>query len=249
MRRMVVKFGTGVLMAKTEKLDPWTFDQVAEQIAFLKRKEYEVVVVSSGAIQAGREAVFNSGKKEFDLEKKDLAGIGSRYLINEWGRVFSRQKTEVAQILVTYANWESIQERESIKSSILKYLKYGIVPIINENDVVSQNEIDLMEKGISENDRLAGMIASLIDADDILFLTETDGVLNDTGSQIKRINSNFKIKSFGKSENGTGGMHVKVKEAVTCKQRGIKKVVIAGLRKDTIIKFAAGDPIGTEVFL
>ncbi len=248
MRRMVIKLGTGVLMAKTDKLDPWTFNQVAAQIASLKRKGYEVVMVSSGAIQAGREAVFNSGKI-LDFEKKDFAGIGSRYLINEWGRVFSRRRIEVAQILVTYANWESIQERESIKSSILKYLKYGIVPIINENDVVSQNEIGLMEKGISENDRLAGMIASLIDADGILFLTETDGVLNDSGLQIKMINPSFKIKSFGKSENGTGGMHVKIKEAVTCKRKGIKRVVIAGLKKDTIISFAAGKSVGTEVFL
>ncbi len=250
-KRIVVKLGTSVLMAKGSVLDPWTFGQIAGQVAVLKRSGIETVIVSSGAIQAGREAMTRYGLGH-GLEKKILAGIGSRHLINEWGRVFSRRHIEVAQILVTYANWECEKERESVRSAISEYLKLGIVPIINENDVVSQNEIGLMERGISENDRLARMVASLVEADGVLFLTETDGVLDgdpsDNGSKrIERIGCNDTFKSFGNSSVGSGGMTVKVEEAALCRKEGARMVSIARLEKDTIVKFANGKPVGTRI--
>ena len=244
MKKMVIKLGTGVLMSDG-RLNSRVFNQIARQVFSLKNKA-KVIIVSSGAIQFGREAMARKGFN-INLEKKILSGIGSRHLINEWGRAFSRHGMEVAQILVTYANWESIEERKSIKSSISKCLEIGIIPIINENDIVAQDEISLMEKGISENDRLARMVALLVRVDGVLFLTEPDGVLDRKLQTIRRVGSEYQLELLGKSNFGSGGMQAKIKEAVICRQKGIKRVAIANLKKDTILRFAVGDSVGTEV--
>ncbi len=253
-RIIVIKLGTGALTSGEEKLDSKIFNSVARQVSVLKRRGIDVIIVSSGAIQAGKEALARIGSTKGYLKKKELAGIGSRHLLNKWGSAFSRHRKEIAQIWVTYANWEDPKEKENVKSAIFDYLFHGVIPIINENDVVSQEEIELMEMGISENDRLARMIASLVKADAVLFLTGVGGVLsgdpNDGDFQIiEKVGENQELKLFGLSENGSGGMEAKIKEGIICKKEGVKRVAIAKLKKDTIISFSDGKRVGTEVEL
>ena len=257
-RRLVVKFGTTNLCDKSSGL---LSDDIirgfVRQIVEARDSGIEVLVVSSGAIKAGREALKNvAGIKKRHFGKKELAGIGSRHLLDMWGRAFSYFYSEVAQVWVTYGNWESVGERKSIKSSILNCAKKKIIPVINENDVVSSEEIELMDSRISENDRLARMVAFLTNADAVLFLTEEGGIYNGD----PKINSDAKMYeeisvfarpeeigiSNGVSEGGTGGMAAKLKEASLCAKKGMR-VAIAGNEREVIIRFVKGESVGTKI--
>ncbi len=179
MKTIVLKFGTAFLMSKKSNtmLDSMIFRDVGNQVAELKKKGINVVIVSSGAIQAGREVLtFLSSSIEEQLNQKEIAGIGNRHLLNKWGEALRSSGIEVCQMLITHENWKNIRERNNIKEGILDCAKTPIVPIINENDIVSDEEIRWMEEGISENDKLAQMVAILIKADAVLFLTTSEGV-------------------------------------------------------------------------
>lgn len=261
--RLVVKFGTESLLGKSGetkgRLDQKIFCSVAGQVARLQNEGVDVAIVSSGAIKAGKERMSKLGinTNQLKLEKKDLAGIGARHLLNRWGHAFGCFKIAVAQVWVTYGNWECGPERYSIRSSILRYFSNSIVPIINENDVVSDREIKLMERGISENDQLARMVAELIEVDAVLFLTDVGGVyekdpkVDPHCGMYREINRETIIdcmfgSSHGKSLNGAGGMRAKLIEASNCFNAGMR-VAIARMSENVITEFAEGKPVGTMI--
>ena len=158
------------------------------------------------------------------LHKKDLAGIGARHLMNRWGDAFDLYRKEVDQVWVTFGNWHNPGQKRSIKLNILNCLESGVViPVINEADVISDREIKLMERGFSENDKLARMIAFLVEADAILFLTDKGGIYTKDPRKSHKAKLYKEISAWadpkvigisnGSSENGTGGMIAKWKEA------------------------------------
>ncbi len=258
MKKFVVKFGTRTLMSKSGKLDPDIFQSVAKQVAEASSAGVGIAIVSSGAIQAGRETITRLGldhsfSRKFN--KKDIAGIGSRHLMNSWGDSLNKFGMEVCETLVTFANWTDGNERENIRKGIIDCFGTPFVPVINENDRVSDEEIKMMEKGISENDQLARMIAILIDADGVLFITEVGGIYdsdplkNSNAKILKKINGLLKPDVTGCSREGTGGMKVKRREAIMCLEGGVKKVAIAGMNDRVIIDFIEGNKVGTEVCL
>jgi len=256
-RRLIVKFGTANLCDQSGQLDQSIFDDFARQVAELLNQGIEVIIVSSGAIKAGRERVESLGINIAHLDKKDLAGIGSPHLMKKWGDAFEGYGRLVGQVWVTFGNWANEGERESIRSSAFDYLRDGVIPVVNENDVVSDREIRLMEKRISENDRLAKMIALLMGANAILFLTDEGGIyeedpkINSQARLYEEISARVKPEeligvSGGTSEGGAGGMRVKLKEALRCAKRGMQ-VAIAGREEDVILKFVRGEPVGTKI--
>lgn len=259
-RCLVVKFGTEVLVGKSGRakgdLDPDVFRDAGRQIVELQNKGIRVIIISSGAIKAGRERTKQLNTDTGRFDKKDFAGAGTRLLLNRWGDAFDRYGREVAPLWLTYANWKHRNERKSFESSILHYLQTNVVPLINENDVVSDREIRFMERGISENDRLARMVALLIKADAILFLTDVGGVYEDNPRKNPdaRLYETIDIKtiqklrhaSSGQSSNGTGGMKAKLTEAAHCFKAGLR-VAIAGMGKNTIADFGIGKPVGTSI--
>jgi len=253
MRRLVVKIGTANL-CRSGRLCQNIFNDLARQIAVLIDKGLELVVVSSGAIRAGRERM---GEGTLCLHKKDLAGIGARHLMNRWGDAFAFYGREVGQVWVTYANWTHKGERASIQSCISNYLDSRmVVPVINEADVISDREIKLMEKGFSENDRLARMIAVLVGADAVLFLTDNGGIYTEDPEKNPhaRLYEEISIHarpesvgiSSGTSKTGIGGMMAKWSEASYCAKKGMT-VAIAGNEKDVILRFAKGESVGTKM--
>ena len=259
--KLVLKFGTEALLGKSgkakRKLDQRIFNSVAEQIASLRREQRaDVVIVSSGAIKAGKESLarFGINANNTNLDKGEIAAIGMPRLLNRWNHAFGSFKMLTAPFWVTYANWLSEPERRSICSGILCCSHQGIVPIVNENDVVSDREIELMEKGISENDQLAMMVASLINADAVLFLTDAKGVyeadprIKPSARMYGEIDEKFAqaiCDSFsGASSNGTGGIKAKLSAALRCFENGMR-VAIAGLDDNVIVDFAKGKPVGT----
>jgi glutamate 5-kinase len=258
LKKVVVKFGTEHLFGGNAHLDQGVFDVYAAQIATLLAEGVQVVVVSSGAIAAGKERLVWLGKDPGLFTKKELASIGTRHIFNRWGVAFERYSIDVAPVLVTYANWETPAERQSVKNSILGCAQKGMVPVINENDVVSDEEIKLMEKGISENDRLARMIATLIECDGVLFLTNVAGVYerNPAKDPTARrflevdhatIHTHDVCLSDDTSTHGRGGIASKIKEAACCVAEipGVS-VAIAGGEENVILRFARGEHVGTR---
>lgn len=222
LHRLLVKFGTANLCNRFGQLDQSIFNDFARQVVELQNQGMEIIIVSSGAIKAGKERMENLGidiSHLSYLDKKELAGIGARHLMNKWGDAFENYRKEVSQVWVTFGNWSNEGERRSIRSSILNYLKNGIIPIINELDVVSDWEIKWMEKRISENDRLAKMVALLINADAVLFLTDEGGIyeedpkINPQARRYEEVSAWAKPEVIGitgsLSRVGTGGMIAK----------------------------------------
>lgn len=265
-KQFIVKLGTEVLLSKKRwtddrRLSQRVFNQVASQVVEIQNLDIGVTIVSSGAIQAGREKIGKLANlvmrpEGITLGKPELAGIGARYLLDMWGKAFEKCNREIAQEWVTFGNWNNEGERQSIKSGILSYQSQRVIPIVNENDVVSDNEIRLMEKGLSENDRLTRMIAELLNADMVLFLTKSGGVYekDPTINPGARRYAEIDVKTARElaeasniaSESGTGGIGAKLREAAICAEMGMR-VAIAGMKPNTIYKFAAGEPVGTMI--
>jgi len=258
-RRIVVKIGTANLCDESGQLNQKTFNSFARQIAILVARGLQVVIVSSGAIKAGKESVrrLDLFKEAGQLHKKDFAGVGARHLMNKWGRAFEIYGKEVGQVWVTFANWKHKGEKKSIRSSLINYLNSRVViPIVNEADVISDREIILMDRGFSENDKLARMVVRLVEADAIIFLTEAGGIYNADPNCSKKARIYEEIDartlpsligiSSKTSKTSTGGMEPKFKHAVWCHKEGIA-TAIDGNSRDVILRFAAVKNVGTKI--
>lgn len=258
-RRLVVKCGTKNLCnPDTGILDQVVFNEYARQIVELQKLGIKVVIVSSGAIQAGREILIKLGKEEANYTKSQLSSLGQSVLMKKWTDAFETHKKAVGQILVTHANWENQEERESIKKNIFGLIDKGDIPILNENDSVSDKEIVLMDNKIGENDKLADMTTLLIGADAVLFLTDEGGVYTanpkiDRRAQlyeeidVGNIPSGLNDLSGNDLSKGTGGITKKLEAASACARRGLRVAIASGKEKDAIINFASGKSVGTKI--
>jgi glutamate 5-kinase len=259
-RRLVIKCGTENLCSHDDgkKLNQKIFDEYARQAVELQKQGVDVIFISSGAIKAGREELEDLGLESKDIDRQALAAIGQPLLMKRWEGAFKKFDRTSGQLLLTFTNWSNERERSEVIQCISDLLKIGQIPIINENDPVSDKEIKLMEKRISENDQLARMTALEIGADAILFLTNEGGIYTadpkvDPKAQLyEEINVkddlenliSYKEETF--SENGLGGMVAKVREVLYCVESKLR-VGIAGYEKDVILKFARDESVGTKI--
>ncbi len=246
---IIIKVGTDVLK------DFLAFSVIARHVAQLKKNGYGVILVSSGGVTMGSTRIAVLGGNAEDYQKRIRASIGARHLLNQWGDALALCGCEVAQCYLTYGNLRLQGERESIRSS-LRRLAFDsfIVPIVNENDIVSGVEIANMKKGLGDNDRLARTIACLVEARAIAFVTVKGGVYTanpETDASAKLVTHidakrRYRIhgKNSGPSENGTGGMQSKVNQASICARRGMRAGIIGF--KD-ILPFFQGKAVGTSV--
>lgn len=250
---IVLKVGTKNLMVGGH-LDQGVFNDLARQTAEVQKDGKKVLIVSSGAVQAGRERLSSLGFNENNFIKKEMAGIGARHLLNRWGEAFACYNKEISQFWLTYANLQDNNERKSIRTGILNCLDVGLVPIVNENDVISDAEIVFMEKKFSENDRLARMTASLVSAEGVLFLTDAGGIYEEDPRKNPKARMYEEINPFvfgtkiisGISDVGRGGIETKIEEAKACFLAGMR-VSVAGMEGDVLIKFCRGESVGTKL--
>ncbi|MCJ7804232.1 glutamate 5-kinase [Patescibacteria group bacterium] len=259
-RRLVVKCGTENLCSQDGKkeLNQKIFNDYARQVAELQKQGVEVIIISSGAIKAGREELEDLGLDTKDVDRQVLAAIGQPLLMKRWEEAFRKFGRTSGQLLLTFTNWSNERERNEVVQCIFDLLKIGQIPIINENDPVSDKEIKLMERRISENDQLAKMTALKIGADAILFLTDEGGIYTadpkiDPKAQLyEEVNARdiprglTCLSEDTPDKSGIGGMAAKIKEALRCAKRGLR-VTIAGYEEDVILKFTKGKPVGTKI--
>ncbi len=252
-RRIVVKFGTNLLTGGSHCLDTGVMSRLVSQAAGLHKQELELVIVSSGAIAAGREKLGRDKGLKGIPYRQVLASLGQSRLMNTYEQLFEKHGIAVAQAMLTK---EDISDRAgylNARNTLLALLELGAICIVNENDVVAVDEIQ--EAKFGDNDNLSAMVANLIDADLLILLTDTAGLYDADPqrhlnarliSRVDRIDADIeKLATNTNNQLGTGGMITKIEAARLATASGVAVVIADGKEAGVILKLAAGEAIGT----
>ena len=171
--RIVVKAGTSILTGPEHQLDTQTMERLVGQLAVLHKAGTEVLLVTSGAVAAGRHALRRSEERRDIPFRQALAAVGQSRLMEVYQRLFDQHDMVVAQALLTWNDLANRQGYLNVRNTALALLEAGVTPIFNENDVVAPDEIGEV---FGDNDRLSALITSLVDADLLIILTDIDGL-------------------------------------------------------------------------
>ncbi|MEI8191962.1 MAG: glutamate 5-kinase, partial [candidate division NC10 bacterium] len=246
-RRPVVKVGSGVLSGGSGRLDLKVMRRLARELAVLKAEGREPLLVSSGAILAGRERLKLKAQPATTQLKQAAAAVGQSRLMRAWEQAFGREGLVVAQILLTRDDLRSRQRYLNARNTIFTLLRMGVVPIINENDTVAVEEIKF-----GDNDVLSALVASLSGADMLVLLTDQDG-LYDVDPRSDPRASLIPVVEEGRAQArlgragpmGAGGMESKVRAARMAACAGIPAVIANGFTAGALRDALEGRPIGT----
>jgi glutamate 5-kinase len=256
--RMVVKVGTSVLTRGGENLDVEAMADLVRQIAALRSKGHEVLLVSSGAIATGRARLPLDRSRRDIPAKQMLAAIGQHLLMQVYDQLFAPYGIHVAQALLTKADLRDRQGYLNARNTLLGLIEHGVLPIINENDVVAVEEIRVGENDrlFGENDSLAAMVANLVDAQLLVNLTNIGGLFTADPRaipdaqlipEVPRITREIEALGGGAgTTQGTGGMRTKIEAAKLATASGIGVVIAPGAEPDVLVRLAAGEQIGTR---
>ena len=250
-KTIVVKFGTSMLTSGSKRLDPAHMIEVVRVLSGLKAKGHHIVVVSSGAVAAGREALGYPDLPRTIANKQMLASVGQTHLMNKWQQLFEIYGLHIGQILLTRADLEDRERFLNARDALGALIEQGIIPIINENDAVATAEIK-----VGDNDNLSARVAILSDADCLILLTDQKGLYtadprsNPDARLISRVDKiTPEIKALaGDSVSGlgTGGMATKLQAAEIATRSGIEVIIASGDDPKIIESIVEGDYIGTS---
>lgn len=219
------------------------------QIGVLRASGKQVILVSSGAVAAGRSIFKYSKKLDTVAERQLLASLGQVKLINIYTALFSELSQLCAQVLVTKQDFKDRHHYLNMQNCLNALLANDIIPIVNENDVISITELMF-----TDNDELAGLISSMLDVDALYILTNVDGIYDgnpaDTGSSVisefdVKAHELEKIASESKSNFGRGGIITKCNTALRVAGIGIPVVIANGKTEEILLKIDRGEKIGT----
>ncbi len=253
-RRIVVKMGTRLLTGGGDRLDEAVVAGLVAQVAGLHGQGAELVLVSSGAIAAGRDRLGLTGKIRGIPYKQVLASVGQGRLMNTYDGLFARHDIAVGQALLTKGDLADRAGYLNARNTLLALLEMGVVAIVNENDVISIDEIK--EAKFGDNDNLSAMVANLIDADMLMLLTDIGGLYTadptrDPGAKLVPLVTHIdaavrRLGAVTRSNLGTGGMVTKIEAAALATASGVHVVIADGREPDIITMLASGEPIGTH---
>ncbi len=251
--RIVVKLGTSLLTGGSDHLNEDIMSSLVTQVAQLHRQGLELLVVSSGAIAAGRYKLGLPKKLSGMPYKQVFSSVGQSRLILTYEQLFSRHDITVAQALLTRADLSDRAGYLNARNTLLALLELRVLCVVNENDVVAVDEIQ--EAKFGDNDNLSAMVANLIDADLLLLLTDTAGLYTadprrDPDARliphVERIDSKIEqLATDTEGSLGIGGMMTKIEAAKLATASGIAVVIADGREPDVIVKLAAGEAMGT----
>jgi glutamate 5-kinase len=245
-KSVVVKLGTQLLSDAHKRLDAAFLTDMATQVVALRERGMAVTIVSSGAIGAGM-AELNLPKRPTDLAQlQAVAAVGQRRLMDAWGAAFAPYRIPVAQILLTRDDVDRRQRFLNLRNTISAIQEMGAIPIINENDTVSTDEIVKISFG--DNDLLAAVVAHALRANLLVLLTVVDGLLDASGKPVRIVESVAQARTLVKVEKsamGKGGMDSKLQAAATVTDAGEALVVADGRMKNVLARIMDGDEVGT----
>ncbi len=251
--RIVIKVGTNVLRAGTERIHRPRLIDLVRQISSLSLEQHEPILVSSGAIFAGREmlgAEAPSQKKDVP-HKQMLAAVGQGQLLALYQRIFELYNLTVAQALLTRADLANRTRYLNARNTLQLLLSQHVIPVINENDVVAVDEIK-----VGDNDNLSALVANLVEADLLIILTDQPGLFTadprvDANAQlIEKVttidDTIWSMASGSSGDIGTGGMVTKIEAAELATRSGTEVVIAPGNEPDIILRVVAGEALGTR---
>jgi glutamate 5-kinase len=250
-QRLVVKVGTNTLTNGADNLCRPVMLEVVRQIAQLLDRGDEVALVTSGAIVAGREALQVAPNAKDIPFKQVLAAVGQARLMQTWDQLFAHYGRTVAQTLLTRADLADRQRYLNARNTLLALLDRGVVPIVNENDVVAVEEIK-----IGDNDNLSALVANLVDANLLVLLTDTAGLYSADPrrdpsatliAEVPTITDDImKLAAGAGTSRGTGGMATKVQAARLATESGVMVLIANGRMDNVLLQAANGGEIGTR---
>jgi glutamate 5-kinase len=266
-RRVVIKIGTNVVTGGTSEFCAAHVEPLVRSIARLKREGRQVVLVSSGAVGLGAGKLGLDRARLRDLATRQAcAAVGQSLLMHAYESLFGKQGVAIAQVLLTEDDFMDWKRHLNLRRTMEKLLKLGVLPIINENDTVSTVELEYAKADgagriFGDNDRLAALVMSKLDADALIILTDVDGLLR--RAPLKRQSKSSSNESFeavplvteitpglrtlarGHSAGGRGGMTTKLSAAEIAMHAGGLAVIANGTKPDTLDRIFAGEGIGT----
>lgn len=245
-RSVVVKLGTQVLSDAAHHLDLAYLESIARQVAGLRERGVRVTIVSSGATGAGL-AELSLKERPKDLAAlQAVAAVGQRRLMDGWARAFAPLGLNVGQVLLTREDFDNRSRFLNLRNTILALHELSAVPILNENDTISTDE--LIRISFGDNDILAALVTQSLGADLLVLLSVVDGVLDASRKRVPQFDSIEEAKTHlmpGKSALGRGGMNSKLEAARIVTGSGESMVVAHGRTPDVLSRICAGQDVGT----
>ena len=249
-KRIVVKVGTSTLTHETGSQNLRRIEQLVRVLSDLKNAGKEILLVSSGAIGVGVERLGLEHKPETTPEKQAAAAVGQCELMFTYDKLFSEYGHTVAQVLLTRDIIENEQRKDNTVNTLQTLLHMGVIPIVNENDTVSVEEIVF-----GDNDHLSAIVATLCHADALMILTDIDGLYdsdprrNSAARLIRRVEKiTPELYSFAGgsgTKRGTGGMFTKLEAAELAVNAGVDTVIVSGSVPSRIYDVLEGKEVGT----
>ena len=251
-RRLVIKVGSSLVTNHGAGLDADAISHWASQVAGLRAKGYEVIMVSSGAIAEGMQRLGWQKRPNAIHELQAAAAVGQMGLVQVYESCFRTHGMGTAQVLLTHADLSDRARYLNARSTLLTLLELGIIPIINENDTVVTDEIR-----VGDNDTLGALVTNLVDADALIILTDQTGLFNadprksPTAKLIPEASAGDpaieELAGGAGSQYGKGGMLTKVLAAKRAARSGAFTIIASGHEPDVLLRLAAGEGIGTKL--
>lgn len=252
-KKIVIKVGTSSLTYTNGEANIYFIDHLARQISDLRNRDIDIILVSSGAIGMGIPSLGFKQKPSYLPYKQACAAVGQNILMGLYGKCFHDYGKTVAQLLMTKGDALNTKRYMYMKGAISALLELGVIPIINENDAVTVDEIK-----IGDNDTLSAIVASVAEADLLILLSDIEGLYdkdphtyNDAHliQEVTHFSRElFNIAGGAGSARGTGGMYTKLLAAEICVRSGIDMVIAESNTKEVLQRIVAGESIGTRFY-
>ncbi|MDY2699574.1 MAG: glutamate 5-kinase [Lachnospiraceae bacterium] len=253
-KRIVVKIGTSTIThVDTGHLNLIKMEKLARVLTDIRNQNKEIVVVSSGAIGAGRKALGIKEKPRSLSEKQACAAVGQARLMMIYQKLFAEYNQTIAQILITKRIMTNEISRQNAENTFRELLSMGVIPIVNENDPVSTDQIQ--DENFGDNDTLSAMVAELVQADTLILLSDIDGLYTDDPrnnekaefiSCVEKIDETlFSMAKGPETTFGTGGMTTKIAAAEIANHAGVDMIIANGDDLVNISRILEGKEVGT----
>jgi glutamate 5-kinase len=253
-RRVVVKIGTRVLAQKSGRPDVRRMRNLAREMARMQENGYEVVVVTSGAIGAGMEALGMEKRPTALPDLQMAAAVGQTKLMSHYDEIFSNLGCKVGQVLLTHDDFHHKIRLTNARRTLENLTRNKVIPVINENDVVADEEIKA-DLALGDNDLLASLVVKLIRADLLIMLSTVDGVRQfHSSGRSKRVRyiesitrKTFAMVSETNSHLSKGGMTSKLRAAQNVSRAGCTAVIANGRHPEVLTRIMSGADVGTII--
>lgn len=248
--RIVVKVGSSTLTHETGKLNYHRIERLAMEIADLANQGKEMVLVSSGAVSAGMGPLGLSARPKTIRKKQAVAAVGQGVLMHTYEKMFREYGQNVGQVLLTRMDAQDRKKFMNSRNTLLTMLQMGVIPIINENDVVAIDEFK-----IGDNDTLSAMVSNFIEADLLIILSDVDGLYTANPQThpeariipvVTEVDKHvYDIAGGAGSSIGTGGMYTKIQAASIATSSGVDMVIASGSEDGVLRRICQGEDVGT----